>query len=357
MELFRDGISHRLAGALEQASEERPMSTLRRSATAVAALLAATFVVALAGAAPSCAQDYPTRPIRIVVPYTPAGAVDLLARTLGPRLTEAWGQQVVVDNRPGAGGNLGTEAVAKSPPDGYTLLLSTGAPLTTNVALYKSLRYDPERDLDAITLLAESAVLVVANKDLPVGTIADVITLARQRPAPLLIGSSGHGTLGHFLTTQIAKRAGTSLSHVPYRGGVPAVTAAMTGEVQLAIVDTVAALPFVGDGRVKGIAVSGSRRASGAPDIPTLSESGVPGLAMVVWIAMMAPKGTPQEIQVKLNAEIQRSLRDEPFRAAMLRLGLEPVTDMALQRLAGYLREEIPRWRGIVEESGLELQQ
>jgi len=328
------------------------MRTVKQCGAVTSALIAL-----LIGAAPSLALDYPTRPVRIIVPYTPAGAVDLLARTLGPRLTEAWGQQIVVDNRPGAGGNLGTEAVAKSPPDGYTLLLSTSTPLTTNVALYKSLRYDPERDLDALTLLAESAVFVVANKDLPVKTIADVIALAKQRSSPLLVGSSGHGTLGHFLTTQISKRAGVDLSHVPYRGGVPAVTAAMTGEVQLAIIDTVAALPFIGDGRVKGIAASGAKRSSGAPDIPTLSESGIPGLAMVVWIAAMAPKGTPQDILEKVNTEIQRSLQNEQFRAGMTRLGLEPVNGMGLRKFADYVREEIPRWRKIVEESGLELQQ
>jgi tripartite-type tricarboxylate transporter receptor subunit TctC len=314
-------------------------------------------VNALVCTAPVCALDYPTRPVRIVVPYTPAGAVDLLARTLGPRLTDAWGQQIVVDNRPGAGGNLGTEAVAKSPADGYTLLLSTSTPLTTNVALYKSLRYDPERDLDTVTLLAESSVFLVANKELPVKTVADVIALAKQRTSPLLVGSSGHGTLGHFLTTQISKRAGVNLSHVPYRGGVPAVTAAMTGEVQLAIVDTVAALPFIADGRVKGVAASGSKRSSGAPDIPTLSESGVPGLAMVVWIAAMAPKGTPTDILNKIDGEIQRALQNEQFRQAMTRLGLEPVKDMGPRKLADYLRQEIPRWRKIVEESGLELQQ
>jgi tripartite-type tricarboxylate transporter receptor subunit TctC len=323
--------------------------------TTIMRIIAGAFVAALAFPGCSDALDYPTRPIRIVVPYTPAGTIDTLARTLAPRLTEAWGQQIVVENRPGAGGNIGTEVVAKSPPDGYTLMLSTSAPLTTNVKLYKSLRYDPERDLDAVTMLGDSSVFVVANNDLPVKTIADVVALAKEKP--LLAGSSGHGTLGHFLTTQINKQAGVNISHVPFRGGIASITAAMTGEIQLAVADPVSALPFINDGRVKGIAVSSAKRSTSAPQIPTLSESGIPGLVMVVWIGCMAPKGTPKEILEKINAELQRSLQDEQFRVILPRLGLDPVPGMGLQKFAGHLHEEIPRWRKIVEESGLELLQ
>jgi tripartite-type tricarboxylate transporter receptor subunit TctC len=322
------------------------------------AQLLAVGALAVAAALPGLvqAQDYPNRPIRVVVPYTPGGTVDVIARMLGQNFAEAWGQQAVVDNRPGAGGNLGTEAVAKSAPDGYTLLMSTSTPLTTNLALYKSLRYDTLRDFDAVTMMGESAVFVVGSPRLQATSMAEVIALAKGKPDALSIGTAGHGTLGHFLTTRFNRLDGVKFTHVPYRGGVPAVTAVMADEVPLAIVDTTAALPLIKEGHVRAIAVSSKQRSSSLPNVPTLAESGFPNLSMVVWIAMMSPKGTPQPVLVKLNDGVQANLKTPKFREFLLQLGVEPVDGLGLGKFTAFIVEEIPRWRQIVEESGLETQ-
>ena len=321
----------------------------------LAALAVASAVI------PSCfgssnAQEYPTRPIRFVVPYTPGGTVDVIARALAQAMGDALGQQIIVDNRPGAAGNLGTEAVAKSAPDGYTLLLSTNTPLTTNLALYKSVRYQTERDFDGITLIGESAVFVVAGLNLPVKSIADVIALAKAKPDTLSIGTAGHGTLGHFLTTRLNQIEGVKIAHVPHRGGVPAVTAVLAGDVPLAIVDTTAALPLIRDGKVRPIGVSSLKRSSSINTVPALAESGPANLTMVVWVAFMAPKRTPLPILAKLNDEVQRNLKDAKFRSLLARLGVEPVEDIGLAKFNEFIGQEIPRWRQIVKELGMDLQ-
>jgi tripartite-type tricarboxylate transporter receptor subunit TctC len=324
------------------------------------ARIPAAFAVGLAVVAACCgisqAQDYPTRPIRFIVPYTPGGTVDVIARALAQTMGDTWGQQIIVDNRPGAGGNLGTEAAAKSAPDGYTLLFSTSTPLTTNLALYKSIRYQTERDFDGVTLIGESAVFVVANPKLPVKSIADVIALAKAKPDTLSIGTSGHGTVGHFLTTRLNQIEGVKIAHVPHRGGVPAVTAVLAGDVQLAIVDTTAALPLIREGQVRAIGVSSKKRSSSINTVPSLAESGVPNLEMVVWVAFMAPKGTPQPILAKLNAEVQKNLKDAKFLSLLARLGVEPVENVGLAKFNAFISQEIPRWRQIVKESGMKLQ-
>jgi tripartite-type tricarboxylate transporter receptor subunit TctC len=303
------------------------------------------------------AQDYPARTIRLIVPYTPGGAVDVFARALGAKLTRAWDAQVVIENKPGAGGNIGTDLVAQSPNDGYTLLCSTSTPLTTNLALYKSsIRYDTERDFDPVAMVSDSGVFVIANPAQPFRTMAELVEAAKAKPGALSIGTSGHGTLGHFLVTRLNRIPGVKITHVPYRGGVPAATAAMTGEIAVAIVDSVAALPFMQDGRVRALAYSSSKRSSSAPDVPSMADAGLGNIAMSVWIACMAPKGTPPAILEKLNGEIQRNLRDPEFRATMVRLGLDAVEGMGPDRLRGFIKEEIPRWRQIVQESGLEIQ-
>jgi tripartite-type tricarboxylate transporter receptor subunit TctC len=317
---------------------------------------AAGLAVVVACCGYSKAQEYPARPIRFVVPYTPGGTVDVIARALAQTIGDTLGQQIIVDNRPGAGGNLGTEAVAKSAPDGYTLLLSTSTPLTTNLALYKSVRYQTERDLAGITLIGESAVFVVANLKLPVKSITDIIALAKAKPDTLSIGTAGHGTLGHFLTTRLNQIEGVKIAHVPHRGGVPAVTAVLAGDVPLAIVDTTAALPLISDGQVRAIGVSSMKRSSSMDTVPALAESGLSDLTMVVWVAFMAPNGTPQPILGKLNSEVQRNLKEAKFQSLLARLGVEPVENVGLAKFNEFIGQEIPRWRQIVKESGMELQ-
>jgi tripartite-type tricarboxylate transporter receptor subunit TctC len=305
------------------------------------------FSAALAG--------YPDRPITIVVPYTPGGTVDLLARALGREMSQSWGQQVIVDNRPGAGGSVGAEYVAKAPADGYTLLMSTNSPLTTNLALYRSLHYETLRDFVPIVLTGENGLVVVANPKVPVKSFSDLIALAKQKPDSLAAGTSGNGTTAHISLAQINKLAGVQITHVPYNGGVPSLTAAMSGEVQITLTDIVPALPLIRDGRLKVLATTSEHRPQVAPEIPTIAESGYPGFNIVAWNGVLAPKGTSADIVQMLNKEINRILATPAVRQQIVTLGIDPLggTSAAFTDL---LKEDIPRWKALVIDAGVKLE-
>jgi tripartite-type tricarboxylate transporter receptor subunit TctC len=320
---------------------------MRHFGIAVAALLAA-------GSTPSRA-DYPERTIEIVVPYTPSGTVDLLARALAPRLTAAWGQPVVVLNRPGAGGSVGAEFVAKSAPDGYTLFISTNSPLTTNLALYPSLGYDPLRDFEPIILAGENSLVLAANPKLPVANVKELIALAKSEPGKLNAGTSGNGSTGHLSLATFNKEAGVSIAHVPYRGGVPSLLGAVAGEVQLVFSDIVPAMPQIRDNRLKALGQTGLRRAGVAPDIPTLDQSGLPGFDIAAWIGVVAPKGTPGDIVQKLNGEIGRALKDPEFAARISAIGIDSIGSTP-EEFSAFLRKEIPRWKQIVQDADVKVE-
>ena len=322
---------------------------MARSIAAIAVLLA------LVTGAPIAHADYPDRPIRIIVPYTPGGTVDVLARLVAPRLTEAWGQPVVIDNRPGAGGNIGADAVAKSPPDGYTLFLSTNAPLTINVAAYSNIKYDPLRDFTPITVAGENAVLLVANPALPAASIKDLIALAKAKPGDLSAGTSGLGTTAHLSLALFNKMAGVEIRHIPYRGGVPSLTAAVANEVPMTFSDIVPSMPLVREGRLKGLATTGQRRAGIAPDTPTMSEAGLPGFDIVTTIWFVAPGGTPRNIVAKLNHEVLRALNDPELRGKLRTMGIDPLGKTP-EEAAEFLRQELPRWKALVAEAGVKLE-
>jgi tripartite-type tricarboxylate transporter receptor subunit TctC len=315
-------------------------------------IAAAALLIAATG--PSCA-DYPDRTITIVVPYTPGGTVDLLARSLGQRLTAAWGQPVVIFNRPGAGGSLGAGQVAKSAPDGYTLLLSTNSPLTTNLALYSSLGYDPLRDFEPVIVAGENSLVLAANPKLPVKSVGELIALAKSKPGELTAATSGNGSTAHLSLAAFNKQAGVSIMHVPYRGGVPSLTAAVAGEVNLVFSDIVPAAPLVQDRRLTALAMTGLRRARVAPDIPTLSESGLPGFSITAWVGLVAPKGTPPEIVRKLNAEVLRTVKDADFARQIATMGIDPLGNTP-EEFAAFLREEIPRWKQIAQDAGAKVE-
>lgn len=308
----------------------------------------------LAGATPALAE-YPDHPIQIVVPYTPGGTVDLLARALGQKITAAWGQPVVIVNRPGAGGSLGADVVAKAPADGYTLLLSTNSPLTTNVALYPNLGYDPLRDFDPVILAGENSLIFAANPKLPVKNVTELIALAKSEPGKLNAGTSGNGSTGHLSLATFNKLAGVSITHVPYRGGVPSLMAAISGEVQLVFSDIVPAMPQVSDHRLNALGQTGLRRAQIAPNIPTLNESGLPGFNITAWIGAVAPKGTPRAVVQKLNGEIGRTLKDPEFAAKISAIGIDPIGSTP-EEFAVFLRKEIPRWKQIVQDAGVKIE-
>jgi tripartite-type tricarboxylate transporter receptor subunit TctC len=320
---------------------------MRHLGIAVAALLIAGPTVARA--------DYPDRTIEIVVPYTPGGTVDLLARALAPRLTAAWGQPVVILNRPGAGGSVGAEFVAKAAPDGYTLYISTNSPLTTNLALYPSLGYDPLRDFETVILAGENPLVLSANPKLPVTNVKELIALAKSEPGKLNAGTSGNGSTGHLSLATFNKAAGVSITHVPYRGGVPSLLAAVSGEVQLVFSDIVPAIPQIRDNRLKALAQTGLRRAHIAPDIPTLDQSGLPGFDIAAWIGIVAPKNTPGDIVQKLNGEIGRALKDPEFAAKISAIGIDPIGSTP-EEFAAFLRKEIPRWKQIAQDADVKVE-
>ena len=308
----------------------------------------------LTAATPSHAE-YPERTIQIVVPYTPGGTVDILARKLGDRLGKAWGQPVVIINRPGAGGSVGAEVVAKSAPDGYTFLLSTNSPLTTNLTLYPSLGYEPLRDFEPIILAGENPLVLAANPNLPVKSLKELIALAKSKPGQLNAGTSGNGSTAHLSLATLNKQAGISITHVPYRGGVPSIQAAMAGEVQLVFSDIVPVIPQIRDNRLRAIGQTGLHRARIAPDIPTLDESGLPGFNITAWIGAVAPKGTPKDIVRKLNLEIGRALKDKDFAEQISAIGIDPLGGTP-DEFAALLQKEIPRWKQIVQDAGVKIE-
>jgi tripartite-type tricarboxylate transporter receptor subunit TctC len=320
---------------------------MRLFGIALAALLVAASSASLA--------EYPDRTIQIVVPYTPGGTVDLLARALAPRLTAAWGQPVVILNRPGAGGSVGADVVAKSAADGYTLFISTNSPLTTNLALYPSLGYEPLRDFEPIIVAGENALVLAANPKLPVKTVKDLIELAKSKPGELNAATSGNGSTAHLSLATFNKQAGISITHVPYRGGVPSLTAAIAGEVQIVFSDSVPAMPQIRDNRLTALGLTALRRARIAPDIPTLDESGLPGFSITAWIGIVAPKGTPNEIVQKLNLETGRALKDSEFARQMSTMGVDPLGSTP-DEFAVFLRNEIPRWKQIVQDADVKVE-
>lgn len=318
-----------------------------RSTASVVALA----IVGLALTSTANAQ-YPDRPIRIVVPYPPGGTVDVLARALAPRLQQELGQTLVIDNRPGAGGNIGTDAVAKATPDGYTLLMVTNAPLTVNIALYKHIKYDPLRDFASVIVSSFSSMVLAVHPKLPVNSVEDLVALARAKPTDLSVGTSGAGTTTHLALAIFNRLANVRMTHVPHRGGPPSLTAAVAGDVQVVFSDIVPAMPLARDGRLRALATSGAKRAVIAPDLPTIAEAGLKGFDVAAWTGVFAPAGTPKNIVARLNREIDRALKDPDFRKKLIAIGIDPAGG-TVEEASAYLRSELPRWRQIVMDAGI----
>ena len=319
------------------------------------ALTAAAFVMIGMFTAAGARAEYPEQNITIVVPYPPGSTGDLIARQLGEKMTADWGKQVIVDNRPGAGGSVGADYVAHAKPDGYTLLLCTNSPLTTNLALYKSLHYDTQRDFAPIVLLGQNGLVVVAAPSQNLKTFQDLIKLAKSKPNGINVGTSGNGTTAHLALAQINKTAGVSLVHVPYNGGVPSLTAAMSGEVEVTISDIVPALPLIRDGRLVALASTAAERPQVAKEIPTIAESGFPGIVVEAWLGALAPKGTPSEIVEKLNREANKILETPSVREQLIKLGIDPkggTVDGFQQQIV----HDIPLWSDRVKSAGVSVE-
>ena len=305
------------------------------------------FALALPGAL--LAQNYPTKPIRLVVGFTPGGGVDINARLLAAKLTEYLGQPVIVDNRPGAGTNIANEFVAKAAPDGYTLLMST-ATVAINMALYKKLNYDTLRDFAAVSLFSASPNVLVVNAAVPVTSVAQLVALARERPGALNYSSAGSGTTQHLSGELFKTRTGTDVVHVPYKGSAPALTALIAANVELSFANIPAIHQHVKSGRLRPLASTGPKRSELMPDVPTMKEAGV-DMEVVVWYGVLAPAATPPEIVNKLADLIARAAHAADVRQRLLEQGAEPVGNTP-DEFSRQLRAEVATWAEVVKSSG-----
>jgi tripartite-type tricarboxylate transporter receptor subunit TctC len=309
-------------------------------------------VLAGAGLVPAAdAQAYPTRPIRLVVPFPPGGSLDVVARALGQKLSEAWGQPVLIDNRPGAGGNIGADLVAKSAPDGYTILEGALSTHAVNVSLYARMPYDPIKDFAPITLVAITPNVLVLNAAFPVNSVPELIAYAKAHPGALAFGSGSNGSAGHLAGELFKTEAGVDMVHVPYKGGAPALQALLAGDTQLMFDNLANSTPQLKAGRLKALAVTTAKRSPLAPDLPTLSETGLPGFDIYTWWGFMAPAGTRPDIIAKWNAEVRRILATPEMRAFFAQQGAEPAPTTP-EQFAALIKSEIPKYAKIVRESG-----
>lgn len=319
-------------------------------------LLAAT---AIPGAAQqtsttSSGQPYPNRAVRIVVPFPPAGSVDPLARLAAQKLTESWGQQVIVDNRPGGNSIIGTQAVAKAKPDGYTLLYVTGTHVINANLL--STPYDAIKDFAAVASFINAELLLVVHPSLPVNTLAEFIAHAKARPGELNYASSGTGTSIHLKTELFSQAAGIRMHHVPYKGAAPAVIDLIAGRVQLVFQVPMVVIPHAHTGKLRAIAVSGAKRLSALPQVPTLTEAGLPGVEMSNWNGFLAPAGTPREIIDKINADIARILAMPDVRTTLLSQGNEPMVSTPAE-FSGLIKADLARVAKIVKAANIKVEQ
>jgi tripartite-type tricarboxylate transporter receptor subunit TctC len=322
-----------------------------RSAFGLAAPVVLSALVVVAAPAAAAAADYPSRPLRLLVPFPPGGGVDLLARMLGSRLAEALGQQVVVDNRAGGGGVIATEIAATGPADGYTLLLGFIGPLAISPAISK-LPYDPVRDFAALDLLASSYHIVVINPSLPARSVREFIALAKSRPGKLNYASSGAGTNLHLAAELLKMVVGIDIVHVPYKGAGPAASAVLAGESHLLFGSLTSSMPFVRANRLVALAVTSPGRSPLAPDIPTLIESGVNGVDVPSWYAPVVPARTPRAAADRLRVELKRIAANGEFREQIARQAIEART-LAPNEFARFLKAELDKWGKVVQTVGI----
>ena len=317
--------------------------------------LATTIVVSLLASPVTGAEPerYPARPIRIVVPFTPGGSNDLLGRVLAQKLNAAWGQPVIIDNRPGAGSTIGIELVVRAAPDGYTLLTTSGG-IAINGSLYR-LSFNPVTDLAPVALLAQMPYVLAVHPALPALSTRELINLARAQPGKLTFSSSGAGTSSHLAMEMFKSLAKINVLHVPYKGGGPAVTALAGGEVQITFNVITGTLPQARAGRIRALAVSSARRVEIAPELPTVAESGLPGFEAIAWYNMFAPAGTPRAIVNRINAEVNRLLAQPEVRERLLALGVAPFTGTP-EALSDYLKFEVARWAKVIREADIKLE-
>jgi tripartite-type tricarboxylate transporter receptor subunit TctC len=308
-------------------------------------LLLAIFACAAA------AQTYPAKQVRLIVPFSPGGGTDVLARVINQKLHEALGQPVVIDNRPGAGANIGAELAAKSPPDGYTLLMVTISH-AINASLYAKLNYDLVRDFAPVTLLAVTAHLVVVHPSVPAKTVRELVTLARARPGQIDYASSGSGSSAHLAAALFTSMAGVEMNHIPYKGGGPAVIALLGGEASVGFPTLPSVITYAKSGKLRALAVTSVKRSPSAPQVPTVAEAGVPGYEVGSWYGLLAPAGTPREIITRLHTETVKLLKVPDVRERLDAAGFEVFTSTP-EQYAAFTRNEVDKWARVVKATGV----
>jgi tripartite-type tricarboxylate transporter receptor subunit TctC len=297
------------------------------------------------------AGQYPAKAIRIVTPYAPGGTADILARVVAQKLSEAWGQQVVIDNRPGASGMIGADIAAKAPPDGYTLLMAYTAEIAITQSLFKSMTYDPVRDLAPVTLAAVTPMIFVVHPSLPARNVQELIALAKTRPGELPYASAGNGSPAHLAFELLQRNTQVTIIHVPYKGAAPALTDLLGGHVVMFFSGMPPAMPHVKAGKLRAIAVSTAKRSPAAPDVPTVAESGVRDFDISTWFGVLVPAATPKEIVAKLNAEISRALTLPDVKERLAREGAETAPNSP-EQFGRFVQSEIAKFAKIIKESG-----
>ncbi len=309
-------------------------------------------VALLLPASIAAAQSYPAKPIRIIVPFPPGGIADLFARVIGQKFGETWGQPGVVENRPGAGGNIGAEIVAKSPPDGYTLVTGSIGTHAVNVSLFSKLGYDPIRDFAPVSLIMEAEGLLVLHPSVPARSVKELIALARSRPGQLSYASAGNGTAAHLSGELFKSMAKVDMVHVPYKGNVPAITDLIAGQTSLLFATMPTVLPQVQAGRLRALAVTSSSRSPAAPELPTIAEAALPGYSVTNWIGIFAPAGTPRDAVMKLNVETIRVMQAPDIRKRLVNEGAK-FTPMSPDEFGTFVKAEMAKWARVVKEAGI----
>ncbi len=297
------------------------------------------------------AQAWPTKPIRLVVPFPPGGGTDTIARETSQRVAVATGWTFVIDNKPGAGGNLGVDSVAKSAPDGYTIVLGQSSNLAINPTLYAKMPYDSQKDLTPIMLVAKAPLVMVTGMNTPYKTLADAVSVAKAKPGVLNFASPGNGTVAHLTSELFQKAAGVKTQHVPYKGAAQALTDVISGNVDLYMSSVPTLLGQIKQGKLRALAVTSAKRVDDLPDVPTINESGYKGFDAVTWFGLLAPAGTPKDVIAKLNAEFNKALQQPELRKKLGDEGADPAGGTP-EQFAALINDEIPRWGKIVKDSG-----
>ncbi len=313
------------------------------------ALAAGTLAPALA-----TAQAWPAKPVRMVVPFPPAGGTDVIARVIGPRLGEALGQQVLIDNRAGANGNVGTELVARAAPDGYTVLLNGGGTLAVNPSLYSRLPYDSVRDFAPVSMVALQPSVLVVHPSVPARSVSELIALARSRPGQLNYASSGSGSLAHLCAEVFKRMAKIDMLHVPYKGAGPSLADLLAGQVHLIFASSPSVMPHVRNARLRALGVTTAKRVRATPEVPTIAEAGLPGFELTGWYGLLAPAGTPSPVVNRLNVDLVKTLNVADVQEKLVDQGLEVATSTP-REFADFLKAEIAKYARVVRDAGVKV--